>query len=145
MYKITNYKIGFEKQLELIMLEKPWTHFRRYNQAGFKAISSSKNFDSKINFIAFYQEGPIGYLLSSIETLNDSQKAKMWLPIVRYGHEEAISLLINRALATYKEMNISLVETNQGSEWDHLHGIPEQFGFVRTSDFVVLFVKDYQS
>lgn len=137
IFKITNYKEGFEKQLESIMLEKPWTHFRRYNQAGFKALSSNKNFDSRINFIAYYKEEPIGYLLSNIEKVNNFQKAKMWLPIVRYGYEEAIYLLIERALSTYKELGISLVETNQGSEWDHLQGIPEKYGFVRTTDFVI--------
>ena len=100
-----------------------------------------ESFDFGINFIAFLEEKPVGYLLSSIKQKDNEFVAEMWLPIVKYGCEEAIKLLIDQALKTYKERGIRKVETNQGSEWDHLQGIPEQFGFIRTEDMVVTVLK----
>jgi hypothetical protein len=137
MYEIKSYEKGYEKELSAISLSKPWTHFRGYTPEGFKGMSSKKDFDPEINLIAFHDGKVIGYLLSYLEIRDGNSVPCMWLPVTKLGYEEAQIELINHVLEIYKQRNYPKVITNQGSEWEELHGIPEKFGFQRTIDLVL--------
>ena len=142
-YTIKKYHEGFEeKQAELgTEVSKNWQQFGQTPADRLKEAYSQPEFDPETRLYAFKGEEMVGFLTSAVNQEQEDGKtiATLSIPIVKVGHEEALTLLMDKALQTLKDKGTEVVRTVASNTWGDYAKIPEKWEFekVRVNAYLV--------
>jgi len=141
-YKIKTYQEEFiEDQFKIgTEVSKNWQLFGQTPVERLKEAYSQEGFDPETRLYCFKGEEMIGFLTSSVLPEQEEGKtvANLSIPMVLEGHEEAIELLIEKALKVLKSKGAELVRTVASDSWGSYSKIPEKLGYEHVRDTGIL-------
>lgn len=112
-YILKNYQKGFEQDQARIGLEvaRNWVWPYAYSLEDLFKAHSQPDFDPDTRHYCFLDDEMVGYMVSLVTPSGDraSSIANLDFPRMMPGHEKAAGLLIQRALETLKDKNVSRV------------------------------------
>ncbi|MFX1533370.1 MAG: hypothetical protein ACFFDI_03980 [Promethearchaeota archaeon] len=96
---------------------------------GLKKRYSQPDFDPKTRLYAFYQGEMVGFVTSMIIEEKGVKKARMEIPIIIEGHEEARKLLFDKVIEVLKNKGARILRTRAGEYWGNTVQIAKEYGF----------------
>ncbi|MFX1254964.1 MAG: hypothetical protein ACFFCZ_25370 [Promethearchaeota archaeon] len=134
-YEIKSYQEEFlddQVRIGTVMLSK-WRLAGQTPKDGLKKRYSQPDFDPKTRLYAFYQGEMVGFVTSMIIEEKGVKKARMEIPIVIDGHEEARKLLFEKAIEVLKNKGATILRTRAGEYWGNTVQLAKEYGFTYTA------------
>ncbi len=118
-YEIRSYREEFLQEQERIGREvtKDWSAFGQTPAEQLKNVYSQPDFDPETRLYCFKDGKMVGFLTSKVEKAEGVLKASLEFPMVLPGHEEAESLLFEKALEVLRKKGVRVVRTRAGEAW----------------------------
>ncbi|MFX0062954.1 MAG: hypothetical protein ACFFC7_12310 [Candidatus Hermodarchaeota archaeon] len=134
-YEIKSYQEEFlddQVRIGTEMLSK-WRLAGQTPKDGLKKHYSQPDFDPETRLYAFYQGEMVGFVTSMIIEEKGVKKARMEIPIVMGGHEEARKLLFEKAIEVLKNKGAIVLRTRAGEYWGNTVQLAKEYGFTYTT------------
>lgn len=132
-YELKNYEKGIEEAQAALGTEvtKDWTNFGQSDADALRTAYSREGFDPETRHYAFKDGELVGFLVSRVlpDAEDGVKRATFDFPFVKEGHEKAGELLYERAMKTFKEKGVQLVDVRAVEGWIGTLEKAEKYGF----------------
>ncbi|MHA1347365.1 MAG: hypothetical protein ACTSVO_10435 [Candidatus Heimdallarchaeaceae archaeon] len=137
-YELKYFHKGFEDDQERIGKEvaKTWIYAHQTTAERLRALYSKPDFDPETRLYSFKEGKMVGFLTAKIiEPKEDGKRrANLVFPSVLSGHEEAVGLLFEKAIAVLREKNVEIVETLASPLCGEQIELAQQYSFTHKED-----------
>ena len=131
-YTIENYEEAFIEDQVRVGREvtETWKSFEQSSADQLKQVYSAPDFDPETRFYCFQNDELVGFLTSSIvKDAEPPRRANLEFPLVLPGHEEAESLLFERALDVLRRRGVEVVRTRVSQAWGKTCDMAKRWGY----------------
>jgi hypothetical protein len=146
-YSVKEYQPGYENGQARIGIEvaRTWAWPFAYNLEELLAIHAQPDFDPQTRHYCFLGDEMVGYMVSRIRPPEEGNPsfAVLDFPRMLPGHEDAAELLVEKAVETLNEKNISQVKGHLTTMYPLQIDLAEEMGF-RISDWGFKVYYSYQ-
>lgn len=139
-YVIKSYKEEFLEAQERIGREvtKDWKQFGQTSAEQLKQIYSQPGFDPETRHYCFKNGELIGFLTSAVlESDEEPRKANLEFPMVLPDHEEAETLLFEKALDVLRKKGVKVVRTRVSEAWGNTVEMAQRWGYAPAEELGV--------
>ncbi|MGC1120400.1 MAG: hypothetical protein WBA22_04835 [Candidatus Methanofastidiosia archaeon] len=144
-YTIKSYQEEVVEDQEKVGREvtKNWKSFEQSNADRLRQVYSAPDFDSETRFYCFKKDKLVGFLTSNVIREGEKpRKANLEFPLVLPGHEEAESLLVEKALDILREKGVEIVRTRVSKAWGKTFDMAKKWGYTFAEGQAVAYSAD---
>ena len=137
-YTIKSYQEEFLDAQERVGREatKNWTSFAQTPADQLKLAYSQPGFDPETRHYCFENGELVGFLTSKAE---EDGKASLEFPIVLPDHEDAESLLFEKAVDTLRKKGVKVIRTRVSKGWGKTEEMAEKWGYTFAEELAVTY------
>ncbi|MFX0094602.1 MAG: hypothetical protein ACFFBD_22900 [Candidatus Hodarchaeota archaeon] len=134
-YEIKSYQEEFlDDQVRIgTAVLSQWRFAGQTPKEQLKQTYSQQEFTPETRLYAFHEGKMAGFVTSYVLEEEGVKKARIEIPIVTKGHEEARNALFEEATKVLKEKGVKILRTRAGEYWTGTTQLAEAFGFKYTS------------
>ncbi|MFX1537452.1 MAG: hypothetical protein ACFFDI_24860 [Promethearchaeota archaeon] len=142
-YLLKTYQEEFIEKQEKVGKEatKSWVAYEQSPADRLRKRYSRSDFDPEIRHYAFLDDELIGFQTSEVlsEEVAGKKTARIGLPLVLPGHEEAIELLFEKTISTLKNKGVKRVIARASERWGYSIPLLNKHGFRYIEDLARMF------
>lgn len=116
---------------------KNWKSFAQTPVDQLKQAYSQPDFDPETRHYCFVNGELVGFLTSKVE--EDGKKASLEFPLVLPGHEEAESLLFEKALDVLRKKGVKTVQTRVSEGWGKTVEMAKKWGYTFVEELAIMY------
>jgi L-amino acid N-acyltransferase YncA len=144
-YNIKDYQEEVIEDQERVGREvtKNWKSFEQSGADRLRQAYSAPDFDPETRLYCFEDGALVGFLTSSVIREGEKpRKANLEFPLVLPGHEEAESLLIERAFDILRKKGVEIVRTRVSEAWGKTFDMAKRWGYTFVENQAVAYTAD---
>ncbi|MBU7013835.1 MAG: hypothetical protein HXS52_07295 [Theionarchaea archaeon] len=143
-YIINSYQEAFVEDQERVGKEvtKNWKSFEQSSVDQLRQVYSAPDFDPETRFYCFRDNELVGFLTSNIIKDVTPRKANLEFPLVLPAHEEAESLLFEKALDVLRGKGVKVVRTRVSKAWGKTYDMAQRWGYTFVEEQGVTYSAD---